>query len=252
MVDVDDEVARAEPLEDVARDDAPEGLRAADADRPEQLPVGHEDEAVRAALEAAVQAALDEDDGAGRRRLGRVDDGRGMTRLVEQLRETRRLVAGEDDPTAVALPRLHRAADRRSSPRGQDWLAPAEHVAGAQAARRERRGFGLLRLPRQLERPARDEPRLPRPRPDVGGGPVLRQVAGLDQLGPALVRLAPEELRGFGDVARLVETRGRGSGGRSRSRARVGGPDLGGVADCDRPAGRRRRARRGALALVAP
>ena len=86
MVDVDDEVARRQPLEDVARDDAPERLRAADADRPEQLPVGHEDEAIGAALEAAVQAALDEDDRPGRRSLGRVDDGRGMTRLVEQLR----------------------------------------------------------------------------------------------------------------------------------------------------------------------
>ena len=48
-----------EPLEDVARDDPPHRLRPADADRPEQLAVGDEGEAVRAADEAAVEAALD-------------------------------------------------------------------------------------------------------------------------------------------------------------------------------------------------
>ena len=62
VVDVDDEVARRQPLEDVAGHDAPERLRPADADGAEQLAVGDEDEAVRAALEAAVEAPLDERD----------------------------------------------------------------------------------------------------------------------------------------------------------------------------------------------
>ncbi len=69
VVDVDDEVARRQPLQDVARDDPPERLRPADPDRPEQLAIGDEREAVGPAAEPAVEAALDEDDGAGRRRL---------------------------------------------------------------------------------------------------------------------------------------------------------------------------------------
>ena len=67
VVDVDDEVAGRQALEDVARDDPPERLGAADADGPEELPVGDDDEAVRPAGEAGVQAAPDERDGARRR-----------------------------------------------------------------------------------------------------------------------------------------------------------------------------------------
>ena len=70
VVDVDDEVAGGEALEDVARDDPPERLRAADPHGPEELAVGDDDEAVGAAGEAAVEAAPDERDGARRRRAG--------------------------------------------------------------------------------------------------------------------------------------------------------------------------------------
>ena len=70
VVDVDDEIARGEALEDVARHDAPERLGPPDADGPEQLAVGDDDEAVRAAGEPGVEAPRDEGDGAGRRRVG--------------------------------------------------------------------------------------------------------------------------------------------------------------------------------------
>ena len=61
----------------------------------------------------------------------------GMAGLVEELGETRRLVAGEDDPGAVLLPVLDRLRDRRRAGRRELRLAPAEQVAGAQAAGRE-------------------------------------------------------------------------------------------------------------------
>src|SRR5690606_20589541 len=70
MIDVDDEVAGRQALDDVAWDEAAERLGAPDADVAEQLAVGHEDEAVGPAGEAAVQAPLDEDYRAGGRRLG--------------------------------------------------------------------------------------------------------------------------------------------------------------------------------------
>ena len=162
VVDVDDEVARRQPLEDVARDDPPQGPRPADPDGPEQLAVGDEGEAVRAAGEAAVEAPLDERDGAGRRRLPHpADDGDRVAGLAEQVGETRRLVRGEDDPGAVA-----RASARpprragRARPGGQDRLAPAERVA-----RRQRRR-GPSRRPRaasdsQVSSSVRDATRRP-------------------------------------------------------------------------------------------
>ena len=105
VIDVDDEVARRQALEDVARDDPPEGPRPADPDRPEQLAVGDEGEAVRAADEAAVEAALDERDGARRRRLpDPTDDGDRVAGLAEQVGQPRRLVRGEHDPGTVRAP----------------------------------------------------------------------------------------------------------------------------------------------------
>ena len=96
---------------------------------------------------------------------------------------------------------------------------------------------GRLRFPRQLERPAGDEPGLPRPRPDVRRRPVLRQLAALDQLGAPLVGLAPEEVGGLGDVAGLVEDEERV--GRDVVEAARRGeerrPDLRGVADVQGP-----------------
>ena len=129
MIDVDDEVARCQPLEEVARDDAAHGLRPADADAAEELPIGDEGEAVRTAGEAAVEAALDEGDRAGWRCLRSVDDRRGMAGLLEQLGEARGLVGGEDNPGVVFLPAFHRLRDG-ARPSGRELrLAPTEQVA---------------------------------------------------------------------------------------------------------------------------
>ena len=121
VVDVDDEVARRQALEDVARDDPPERPRPADADGPEQLAIGDEGEPVRAADEAAVEAPLDERDRAGRRRLPHpLDDRDRVAGLAEQVGQPRRLVRGEHDPGAVGSPRRrpHRPAARPGRPAG--------------------------------------------------------------------------------------------------------------------------------------
>ncbi len=237
MIDVDDQISRHEALEDVARDDAPHRLRPPDTNGSEQLAVGDKGQPVRAAFEAAVQAPLDEGDGAGRRRLRGVDDGRGMAGLLEQLGEPRRLIRGEDDPRAVDLPALDGLGDRAAPPGGELRLAPAEHVAGRQATGGERATLRSLRFPRQLERPAGDQPGLPRPRADVRRRPVLRQLAALDQFGAPLIGLAPEEVGGLGDVAGLVDDEER-VGSDVVQAARRGEercPDLRGVADVQRP-----------------
>ena len=121
MIDVDDEVARRQPLEDVARDDPPEGSRPADPDGPEQLAVGDEGEAVRAADEAAVEAPLDERDGARRRRLPHpADDRDRVAGLAEEVGQPRRLVRGEDDPGPVRCASRRRAsASRPARPAGR-------------------------------------------------------------------------------------------------------------------------------------
>ncbi len=105
VVDVDDEIAGREPLEDVPRDDPTHRLRTADPDGAEQLAVGDEGDPVRPADEPAVQAPVDEGDRAGRRRD--VEPAHGGDRppgLAEQLRQPRRLVRGEDDPVALLGP----------------------------------------------------------------------------------------------------------------------------------------------------
>ena len=78
-----------------------------------------------------------------------------------------------------------------------------------------------------------DQPALPLARPEIARRPVCRQLARLDELGSPLVGLAPQELRRFGEIARLVEHEQRAgvdvveAGGRRQ----VGGPDLGCVPD---------------------
>ena len=158
----------------------------------------------------------------------------GMAGLVEELGESRRLVAGEDDPGAVRLPAIDGLGDRRRARRRELRLAPAEQVAGAQAAGRERLLVRQLRLPGELQRPPGDEPALPVARPEIRRRPVLRQVAG--------ARSAPSGARrpGARGTRRPRRSRrarrGRGGswrrGGRSRSTARGGRP---------RPRRRRRR-----------
>ena len=88
---------------------------------------------------------------------------------------------------------------------------------------------GRLGFPGQLERARTEQSRLPVARREVGRRPVLGQIAGRDQVGPALVGLAPQERAGLGQVAGLVEDeqrararcgRGRSPGRRSRPRPR--------------------------------
>ena len=114
MVDVDDEVARGQPLEDVARDDPAHRLGPADADRAEQLAVGDEHQPVGAADEPAVEAPLDEGDRAGRRRgVDPADGGDRTTGFAQQLGQPGGLVGGEDDPLAVRRPSASTASTIR-------------------------------------------------------------------------------------------------------------------------------------------
>jgi len=204
VVDVDDEVAGREPLEDVARDDPAHRLGPADADGPEQLAVRDEDEAVGTASETVVEAALDERDCTLGWRFGeRRHDAGGMACLREDLGEALGLIGGEDDARAVFLPAFDRFGQASRAAGRQLGLAPPEQVAARQPFAGHR--AGRFRLPRQLERPGSREPALPVAAGEIGRRPVLWQVAGLDEIGPALVSLAPEEFGGFCQVARLVE-----------------------------------------------
>ena len=238
VVDVDDEVAGRQALEDVARDDPPHRLRPADADGPEQLAIGDERETVRAAVEAAVQAALDERDRAGRRGLRRVDDRRGVAGLLEQLREARRLVAGEDDPRRRRPASARRPRrSRRAAAGGQLRLAPAEQVAGAQAARGERRPVGRAPTPRSARASGRRRAGVFQSR---GPRYVDGQSFGRSPLSISSARRSSawrhRNVGGLGDLAGLVEDEEgrRRRGGRGRSTGRAGRP---------RPRRRRRRSR---------
>ena len=139
---------------------------------------------------------------------------------------------------------------RRPPARRRRRPAGARHgrAAGrAPASRTDRRTTGRrgpsrrprrLGFPGQLEGPRADQPVLPVARRQVGGRPLLRQLAGLDELRATLVGLAPQERRGLGDVARLVEheERARSDVVETGRRGQVRGPDLGGIADDHRPA----------------
>ena len=130
VIDVDDEVSWREPLEDVAGDDPPHGLRPTNADGPEQLPVGDEDEPIGTTLESAVEAALDDDDRAGRWRApDAMDDGRGMARLFEDLGQPGRLVRREHDPRPFLPPPVDRFGQLARSRGWQLRLVPAKEVA---------------------------------------------------------------------------------------------------------------------------
>ena len=193
-----------QPLEDVARDDPAHGLGTTDPDRAEELPVGDEGDAVRAADEAAVEAALDQRDGPGRRsRVEPADGGDRPTGLAQQLRQAGGLVGREDDPLAILGPGRDRVGQPAGPQPGDVGLAPAEQVARAEAAAGDR--LGRLRLPGQLEGPATEQPGLPVARPEIGRRPILGQVARGDEVGPPLVGLPPQEGTCLGDVAGLVE-----------------------------------------------
>ena len=138
------------------------------------------------------------------------------------------------DPVLDAVDEALRASGR------EHRFAPAELVAAGQALRGERHALGRagLGLPRELERPRAVEVALPVAWRQVGGRPVLRQVAGLDHLRVPLLGLAPQEVGGVGEVAGLVEDEeGRRvevvEAGLRRDDA---SPDLGGVAGGQGPA----------------
>ena len=176
VVDVDDEVAGRQALQDVARHDAPERPRTADADGPEQLAVRDERQPVRAACEAAVEAAVDERDGtraAGRSRC-RLRTATGWPASSSRSARRSGLIRGEDDPLAVRAPALDRVDDARRPTEREGGLPPAEEVARRQRAAGHRAALGRLGLPGQLERPRPDEPALPVARRQVGRRPVLR------------------------------------------------------------------------------
>src|SRR5439155_2718609 len=128
----------------------------------------------------------------------------------------------------------------RDLPGSAGWehgLAPAEQVARAEATARDGAVGRRLGLPGQLEGPAAEEARLPLAGREVRRRPVLRQIAGRDEVGPSFVRLAPEELRRVRDVARLVEDEQRRGVEvvETGCRAQDASPDLGRVAYVDRP-----------------
>ncbi len=161
------------------------------------------------------------------------DDGDLVTGLAEQVRETRRLVRGEDDPGAIGPPVLDRLRDPARPAGRQDRLAPAERVARRQPAAGHRGIFGRDGFPGELERPRCDEAALPVARRQIGRRPVLGELARGDELGAALIGLAPQECGRLGDVAGLVEDE-QGPGVdvvEAGRRGEVGGPDLGRIAD---------------------
>ncbi len=230
VVDVDDEIALGQPLQDVARNDASEGLGAANADGAEQLAVRDEHEAVGAAGEATVQAAADQRPRAAGRRLGQaIDDAGRQALLVQQVRKARRLVGRQDDTIAFGSPGLHDLGQTSGPSRRQRRLAPAEEIAhGSAAAGRCRR----LGLPGQLKGSTPQQPALPFARPQIRLRPLVRKVAGRDQFVAPLGSLAPQEIGRVRDVARFVENHERV--GRQMVQAGRGaqdrGPDLGRIA----------------------
>ena len=189
-----------EAVQQVLGHDPPERPRPAHPHRPEQLPVGDDDVAVRATREAAVEAPVDERDATRRHRLRQAVDGRRQdVRVREQLREARRLVGGEHDPGAVAPPARHggrrcprwpRAAAAGSCqpnglPPGGAPSASLSQVSSSVRASSSRffqsRGSGY------------------------GRGPALGQLAGRLQLAPPVLALGPQEVRRGRDLRGLVE-----------------------------------------------
>src|SRR6185369_1918973 len=89
-----------------------------------------EDQAFLPALEATVEAAIDEGDRAGRRRVAdRVGHAGDLAGLFEQLGEPWSLVRGDDDAGVGTAPPRDRVGDARRAAQRQGRLPPAEEVA---------------------------------------------------------------------------------------------------------------------------
>ena len=236
VVDVDDEVAGRQPLEDVARHDPAQRLGPADADVAEELPVGDEHEPVGTAGEAAVEAALDERHRAGRRGLGHV--GRRPRPVAGLARGARRGEApgprrARSGRRRACQPARRRRPVRPRAARRQRRLAPAEQVARRLRRHRPSRALGG------------STPRSARGSATRRAGPSSRAAAGTSTASPwagrPRRRARPGARRpgatGMRQRRRCRRARrGRaacpGRGGRDRSRARGARP---------RPRRRRRR-----------
>jgi hypothetical protein len=230
VIDVDDEVALGQPLQNVARHDPAKRLGPPDANGAEQLAISHEHQAIRAFGETAVEAAPDESPSALRRSVGQVvGDGGRKSLLAQQFGQPRSLVGCQHDPTAVGGPGPHRFGEAGRPGRRQRRLAPPEDVPHRRATTRRRRS---LRLPRQFEGATAEQAALPLPRTQVRLGPLPGEIACGHQLGAALLSLAPQEIGRVGDVAGFVEDeeRARWQVIEPRGGAQNGGPNLGRVA----------------------
>ena len=130
VVDVHDEIAGRQALEDVARDDPPQGARPANADGAEELAVGDEGEPIRTADEPAIEAAIDQRDGSGWRHLPHpTQDRHGMAGLGQDVCEARSLVRCHHDPGALGSPAVDCLRESSGTTGWEDRLAPAERVA---------------------------------------------------------------------------------------------------------------------------
>ena len=162
---------------------------------------------------------------------------RRRARLRRGVREPRRLVASQDDPGAIVGQVSTASGSRAVRAERKLRLAPAEQVAGAEPAGCHRRVAGRFGLPGEFQRSRGDQPALPVTRRQVGGGHSSAGRRPSDQLRSPLLGLAPQEVGGFGDVARLVEEQERAGTDvvEAGRRGELGRPDLGRVADRDRP-----------------
>jgi hypothetical protein len=172
VVHVDDEVSRGQPFQDVPRNDAPQSLGSAHANRTEELAVGNQGEPVGTAGEAAVQAPADQ--GArpwsGRLRQA-IDHGGGKLLLGQQVGQARSLVGGQDDSVALARPARNGLGQALGPGGRQRRFTPAEEIAHGRPAAGRRSGF---RFPRQLQGSPAQQPPLPFALTQVRLGPVFR------------------------------------------------------------------------------
>ena len=137
------------------------------------------------------------------------------------------------------------SARRPARPGGRTGSRQPNGSPDDSAAAGHRDVLGRDGFPGQLERPRGDEAALPVARREVGRRPVLGQLAGLDELGAALVGLAPQERRRPRRCrpARRGRAACPGRCGRGRSPGRGGRP---------RPRPRRRRPSPGSHRPSAP
>ena len=224
VVNVDDDIASFESLEQVTWHHPPHGLWSPHANRAEQFAVGDEGQAVGPTAEATVEAAFEQPETTRRDRRRDATDRSGHdARVPEDLRQTGRLIRGEDHAGPFPLPAPdggRKVADRH---RRQRRLTPAEWVA-------TRRRPAHLGLPRQLEPPGRRKMLLPLAWTWVRVGPSPGQLTRSFELGLSGISLLPEEVGHVGDVVRFIDDPdSRTEVVERRGRSKEAGPGLGGI-----------------------